>query len=274
MKYENRVRISVLDAGRALLNHLTVFPETRFPDAARQLIFGPGYLASYDFETALPMVMNTEEQIFRLLGNRSAELRHAIFEIAKIDRPFWARAAIYGRQKALNFVNNDQAQCLKDAGLIDKPLVGEPRIWWERLSNEFRLLQDIERRSIGSEAEELTVKYEKERLVKLGIEMDPYLVSLEDETAGYDVYSHTVSNGRVVPYYVEVKGTTLLEPRFFLTRNEWNTCLNLHPQYAFYIWNLSQMALTVLTRDDLINHVPQDRGNGTWMDARLVLKDI
>jgi len=104
------------------LQHLAEYPEITPVEAARQLALGPSYLANYDFETALTILTNCEAPVFRLLGDRQAELRHAIFEIVRIEKPFWARTAIYGRQKALRFLNDDQTQCLRDAGLIEKPL--------------------------------------------------------------------------------------------------------------------------------------------------------
>jgi len=272
--HENRVRISLLDAGRMILKHLAIFPETRPAEAARQLSFGPSFLANYDFEAALPLVTNPQERIFCLLGNRSAELRHAIFEIARIDKPFWARAATYGRQRALRLTNEDQAQCLKDAGLADSPLEGEPRVWWERLSNEFRLLQEVERRRIGSEAERLTLEYEKRRLAALGIDKNPHLVSVEDDAAGYDVYSYTLIDARIVPFHIEVKGTSSAEPRFFLSRNEWEACLKLCPGYAVYVWSQGKLEPTVLMREILEGHVPRDCGDGMWMDVRILLKGI
>lgn len=274
MRGENRIRVSVLDAGRILLRHLEVFPETKATDAVRQLMLGPAYLANYDFETALPMVVNTEQRIFRLLENRRAELRYAILEIAKADQPFWAHAAIYGRQKALRCVNADQAQCLKDAGLAENPMDDESRVWWTRLSNEFRLLQESEQRTIGSDAEYLSLEYEKSRLAKLGIEKAPYLISHEDQTVGYDLQSYTILDGKIVSHFVEVKGTTSSEPRFFLSRNEWSACLKLSPHYVVHVWNMTDRTLTVFTRQTLEAHVPVDQGTGTWMNSQFLLRGL
>lgn len=270
MRHENRIRISVLDAGRVILQHLAEYPGIELVDAARQLELGPTYLGNYDFETALTILAGAEQPVFRLLGERKAELRHAIFEMAKIDKPYWARTAVYGRQRALRLINDDQAQCLRDAGLIETSLEGETRFWWERLAREFRLLQEETQRRIGSEAENLTLEYEKKRLAMLGIDQEPYLVSIEDETLGYDVHSFTVSNERVLPYYIEVKGTTATEPRFFLSRNEWTACLNLHPNYALYIWDVNAKALLILTRDTIQDHIPTDRGSGVWVATRVI----
>ncbi len=274
MRRENRIRISVLDAGRVILQHLAEYPGIEPVDAARQLELGPTYLGNYDFETALAILTSAEQPVFRLLGGREAELRHAIFEMAKIDKPYWARTAVYGRQRALRLIDDDQAQCLRDAGLIETSLEGETRFWWERLAIEFRLLQEEAQRRIGSEAEKLTLEYEKKRIATLGIDKDPYLVSIEDETLGYDVHSFTISNERVLPFYIEVKGTTAAEPRFFLSRNEWTNCSRLQPHYAFYIWDVNENKLSILSHDTLLAHIPADRGSGLWMDARLILKTV
>jgi len=119
----------------------------------------------------------------------------------------------------------------------------------------------------------LTLEYEKKRLKLLGIEKDPYLVSLEDETAGYDVHSYLSQDGRVVPYYIEVKGTTAFEPRFFVSRNEWDACVRLQPQYVIHLWNLGTKSLTILSKEDLEPHIAVDRGLGTWMDIRIPFVD-
>ena len=46
-------------------------------------------------------------------------------------------------------------------------------------------------------------------------------MSGEDDTVGYDIQSFRLKEGDVVPYYIEVKGTTALEPKFFLSNNQW-----------------------------------------------------
>lgn len=69
------------------------------------------------------------------------------------------------------------------------------------------------------------------------------------------------------------KGTTALETRFFLSRNEWDTCVRLHPHYVIHLWNLATKRLTILSKEDLEPHIAVDRGLGTWMDIKILFAD-
>jgi hypothetical protein len=205
-------------------------------------------------------------------GDRQSELRHSILEIAKSDRPLWARAAILGREKALRCFDEDLAQCFRDADLLGKPISPDSHSWWESLAREIRQLQEIEQSRIGAIAEQLTLDYERRRLLELGIQATPYAVSLEDQTLGYDVRSYAVQHdGSVIPIFIEVKGTMASEAQFFLSKNEWNACLRMHPQYSVYVWEVNSCRLTVLTREDLKGHIPVDQGQGTWTSVRIPL---
>lgn len=274
MNQEDVFRISVLDAGRLLLRHVSTYPDVQFEDAIRQLKFGPSYLAGYDFDRALSLIQSDGARVFALCGDRTEELRHSIFELARSLRPFWARASVFGRQRVLRVLNENQMQCLTDAGLLQSPLTGECREWWERLALELRSAENSELKKIGSSAERLTLEFEIARLEQLGIERQPELVAGEDDTLGYDVASFDLVDGSVRPKFIESKGTTASEPRFFVSRNEWNACLRFGSLYAFYVWHLPSKTLTVIDREELQPHVPQDCGSGIWLDARFSIARI
>ena len=92
----------------------------------------------------------------------------------------------------------------------------------------------------GLRGEELVLKYEYDRLTKLGrkdLAENIRHVSIEDDSSGYDIESFTYDKltNKVEKLYIEVKTTTNSEKyNFFITKNEIEKSKKYGKQYCIY----------------------------------------
>jgi len=97
----------------------------------------------------------------------------------------------------------------------------------------------------------------------------PRWISIDDNTAGYDVHSFDQGPVEPVAKLIEVKSCSRRPQEIFLTRNEWETAMQMAPHYRFHIRILPEERLIELTPEDMERHVPQDRGDGVWQITRI-----
>lgn len=104
-----------------------------------------------------------------------------------------------------------------------------------------KLLKIINKQNeIGKIAELVTMKYESNRLKKYGyadLSLSIQRISQENIFAGYDIMSYdgkrsTLDHDR----FIEVKGTSGNEPRFYWSVNEIDTAQKLQDKYWIYLW--------------------------------------
>lgn len=88
-------------------------------------------------------------------------------------------------------------------------------------------------RNLGTKGECWVIKYERERLKKLGIEFEIDYVADHNDNAGYDIIS--VEDDGKTPRYIEVKTTSgdINQP-FFCSQNELQTSEQLKEHYYIY----------------------------------------
>ena len=133
-----------------------------------------------------------------------------------------------------------------------------------------KLLKRIEEQQrIGKQAEIAIVKFEKERLQSYPTLIDKIeRISVIDVSAGYDIKSFTVVDGKTNKFmerYIEVKAVSPLGHRFYWTRNEIeksklhgeNYFLYLVPVSAGEEFNLNKL---IIIRDPYLN-VYEDEGS-------------
>jgi hypothetical protein len=168
-------------------------------------------------------------------------------------------------------LSSHEAQCFEAAGLFSEMPDQDVRRWWDMFQQSVRSDDDSRRLQQGRAAEQLTITYETQRLLSLGIENRPRWIALDDNTAGYDVHSFDEGPVEPVAKLIEVKSCARRPQEIFLTRNEWETAMQMAPNYRFHIWILPEEQLIELTPGDVERHVPQDRGNGAWQITRIAL---
>jgi len=180
---------------------------------------------------------------------------------------------------------------LETAGLLVNPLNDDVKEWWSSVNNEIHELDQKHRKAIGDAAENLTFKYEKERLI---IEELPELsgkihwVAKENDYLGFDISSFLGSLGNNEQkvddlLMIEVKSTCSKSNnnlRFFLTKNEWTTAEHNPTNYFFYFWkgidinseNIKGDGPYILPMSSISKYIPKDMcPEGEWTECRIYL---
>ena len=179
----------MIDAGLNLKHHLDSYPDVTVTDAVRQLRNGPVFRSSLDYDAAIAICEEHGMSPFCPSPIRTEELRQTLFRFAIRLRPFWAKISFLGRDRVRAVLSGDQTQCLRYAGLLG-PIDESVRRWWDELAGHFRAEQSQKLLEIGRQGEQLSFQLEVETLKELGISESPVWISLEDNTAGYDILSH------------------------------------------------------------------------------------
>lgn len=199
------------------------------------------------------------------LTDYSIQLRSQLIDLISIYQPTWAKRIPNGRAEARSSFPKDAEQCFHEAGLLsewDDELIR----WWDELAQVAKARKSSELLEIGRKAEKLSISHE---LSRTGVK--PKWQSLESNFSGFDILSR-VSNEDETPLKIEVKGTTLPKKQayFTITRNEWTTA-QASPYYCLHLWllNGNPHNLTIVGRDQLIPHIPENKGNGAWETARI-----
>lgn len=94
----------------------------------------------------------------------------------------------------------------------------------------------------GEEAERYVMRYEYEKLLSQGINIEPVQMSLIDVTAGYDILSH-FSNNRHDEKYIEVKSCDE-NFRFYFSRNEVAKSQKNKNRYVLYLFSRVKNSIT------------------------------
>lgn len=195
--------------------------------------------------------------------------QHCIEAAVPAYRPLWGRIITLGRRKFVQKLTRDEMQCFRSAGLLEDPPTGEIIAWWDRVAGVARLQADQARLARAREAESMSLQFESRRLAALGINMAPVWMSIEDNTAGYDIQSFDLGHDGPVTRLIEVKSTIASPLRFWLTRHEWDTARKFGAAYFFHIWDLQGPQLHERTVADILPHIPTDNERGRWENAEI-----
>ena len=194
-------------------------------------------------------------------------------------QPIWAKSMRQGRMRFIDSLTkssthkSDDLDVFQAAGLLHNPPSMEVVAWWDDIVEHSRLTTDIEKMAQARKAESLTIEYEKRRLQRLGIDRAPEWMGLDDNFAGYDVLSFDRKEGDVTKILIEVKSTVASPPRFYLSRNEWNTANQVGDAYKIHIWNMvdTEPQLIERTVEEVRPHIPSDNQKGKWSNAEIPL---
>lgn len=97
----------------------------------------------------------------------------------------------------------------------------------------------MENRKLGAQGENAIVEFEKQRLMKLGKNIQAELVrriSITDAGAGYDIESFDGTTDEVFPNrFIEAKATTGDDIRFYWTINERRVAAEKKDKYWIYV---------------------------------------
>lgn len=186
---------------------------------------------------------------------------NALAKWSDIRLPPWRRASPRGSAHALRLMSDDERQVARYAKLCEAS--DHSRRWWDALSSSARAEEDAERLERGRMAEAWCVA--REQSVSSRPESVRW-VSLEDNTAGYDVYASRAPSEEV---YIEVKyvGSGW---RFFLSRHEWDTAVALGGSWRLQLW-VSAESFVEVTREECTQWVPPDTTWSSWKELDVTL---
>lgn len=192
-------------------------------------------------------------------------MRSLVLDHIDAENPPWLQLASYGRRDLLLQAPPGIRQVLVEAGLAYGDDANTVQ-FWDVLAARARGMRNATLTEIGRRGERLTIASERERIGK-----SPRWIALDSNAEGYDVLSQlSPSDSRRLS--IEVKATTQpgLSGTFHISRNEWDFAGEaLH--HAFHLWDISKEPprLAVLSVEQVANHVPYDRGDGSWQSAMI-----
>jgi hypothetical protein len=195
--------------------------------------------------------------------------QHCIEAAIPAFRPLWGRIITLGRSVFVQKLSRDELQCFRSAALLEDPPTRQIISWWDRVAAVARLRSDQEKMVRARQAEEMSLAHEAERLARLGINRSPVWMSIEDNTAGYDIQSFDPGTEGPVARLIEVKSTISSPLRFWLSRNEWETAKKFGPAYHFHIWDLQGPQLHERTANEILPHIPTDNERGRWANVAI-----
>jgi len=199
--------------------------------------------------------------------------RACIEAILLVELPEWAKLMTLGRGRFIKRLSSedyrDIRSLFREAKLLEEPPSLEVVEWWDSLQTHVRVQSDTEKLRRARKAEKLSIEYESARLARLGLDLEPRWMSIEDNTVGYDVLSYESGAFGPLNKLIEVKSTIASPLRFFLTRNEWEQAVKFGKAYVFHVWDLQRepAMLYEKTVEQIAPHVPRDESKGQWKTA-------
>ena len=270
LPFERLFSMPAFEGVRTLRTHLLINPGMKVAEAVVIVKGVELDVRALDLEASEALLGLIPEDI----PNDGAQFyRGCIREILLEFQPTWARTMLQGRSRFFAALERDEQSLFRQAGILDDPPAGDFVEWWDGLTGELRLVADLARLTRGRAAERLSLNFEIERLLKLGIDERPRWIGLDDNTKGYDVLSFELSGGVVVNKLIEVKSTIATPLRFRVTRNEWDQAAKSGSAYIFHVWDMQRNPahLHVRTVDQVRPHIPTDNEKGKWKDAEIPL---
>jgi hypothetical protein len=226
--------------------------------------------ASHDFDAAFkldPIVVPAA-----LAHEVPGFYQHCIEAAIPAFRPLWGRIITLGRSVFVQKLSRDEVQCFRLAGLLEDPPTRHIISWWDRVAAIARLRSDQEKMERARLAEEMSLEHEAKRMKALGIDRSPVWMSIEDNTAGYDIRSFDVGSGEPIARLIEVKSTIASPLRFFLSRNEWEAAKKFGAAYHFHVWDMQGPQLHERTVAEILPHIPTDNEKGKWSNVVIPIR--
>ncbi|WP_449427211.1 DUF3883 domain-containing protein [Rhodanobacter umsongensis] len=261
---ESHLRPSAIDGliklrlALAEASHLT-------PERVCELLRATYANAGVDYSGALML----HDLLPDLPADRSAAYRTAMEWILVRCDPPWLRSLRRGRDALKLLGQPDLLSCFSRAGVLDNIPSADALAWLDRLVSMAYAKADEANLLSGRKAERLSYEREKALLESYADAPCVAWVALDDSGAGYDIRSAHRTQDGYVDRHLEVKASTVIPARFFLTRHEWDVAVRLRETYRFHVWHLPSQRLLELTVDDVSVHVPIDSGEGRWQNAEI-----
>jgi hypothetical protein len=258
------IRSSVLEGAWQIHEHMRTFELTR--DHSIRILAATYSDSGYDFDTACAALETVE-----VPASDKAQLFLKVIEkVLLSQRPPALALLLQGRLPFVEALGEDAAVCMERCGVLDNPPSPEIVAWLDSLADVARAEDGNSLLERGRAAERLSFEFERSRLLPLDAQDAVVWVSLDDNSAGYDIRSRDRVANELVPKLIEVKACAGPKLEFYLTRNEWLTAQRSPDVYMLHLWDLRTGALTEVRWIDVLPHIPVDFGAGMWTQARIV----
>ena len=229
---------------------------------------GPSSVSQLDHKNALITGDIFGESVFDGSPDDVTAFRKTISNLITCTEPSWRHAIPLGRDAVFRQLERDVYQCFEIGALTTNPPDLECVQWWNLESDKARAGNFESRDDAWRLAEYRSFMIEVERLA--GTEYEPDWVSIDDNTAGYDIGSWKLSEAghAAIRTFIEVKHSSSL-PRFYISRQEWNFAERHSHSWELQFWFKDQgepvrFDVTRLRKDIAIN-----QGCGRWETMRI-----
>ncbi|MDM0007462.1 DUF3883 domain-containing protein [Variovorax sp. J22G73] len=220
----------------------------------------------FDYDAAEAMVA--------MLGaakGTGASAYQLLIELEANNGPTWLAALPRGRQALRDALTVDAGECFRRSGAFDTPPSLEIVGFLDRLASTARAHASLPLVESGRLAERMSFELEVARCAEMQGAPAVEWIALDDNSAGYDILSSRMVDGRPYRKLIEVKSCRGKPLRMIVTRNEWNTACQQPDGFVFHFWDMIASQLHELSWGDLEPHMPRDQGTGRWDSATLIL---
>jgi len=258
-----------------LRKYLLKNPEVTPGDAVAALLEIDESFSASDHEAALELhyILNPHISFLDFVS----DLRQALAYVLISMRPQWAKRVYLGRARFLSEleeVDTEVRRCFREAGLFVENPSQDVVYWWDRLNHEIRGIQNFENFTQGRTAEQRSLDYERGRLKRMGIELEPKWSAIDDNTIGYDILSYKNSGGFPSNLLIEVKSSSRNPPSAIISRGEWKKAQEAKDNYVFHVWNVKTWNMYEWSVDLMAEHMPTDGKKGQWLSVEIPLSAI
>jgi hypothetical protein len=241
-------------------------------EAAASLLSIDETFAASDHEAALHLhgLLHPDMRFVDFISDLRGALSHLVITI----RPPWAKRVFLGRNLFLAGLDENIRHCFKQALLLGEAPEPDVVLWWDQLDLSIRGIQNFDNKIQGREFERKSLEYERARLKKLGIDMEPKWQALDDNTLGYDILSYRPGEKYPLNTMIEVKSSSRNPPVIVISRNEWEKACEAKEQYIFHLWDARSGNLVECSIDKIELHMPIDNGDGEWSSVSLPINAL
>lgn len=234
-----------------------------FQEAATSLLRFNAEYSNLDFEAAQALDSVIEGVS---LEDQQAFYRLTLRRVIEMELPSWVRLASAGRSRLCQALSVNVMQSFRAAGLLEANPDLTVVHWWDEIAALARSEHDRIKLEQGRKAEALTLRLEQERLDTLGLGVSPRWVSIEDNSAGYDILSYDAGSHGPTARMIEVKSCNAMTLGFYISRTEWETAVRSQ-RYVIHLWKLPLEELIEIEAETVARSIPSDQGDGAWQIA-------
>ena len=246
---------------------------------------------NYDLNNSFNFYKNYPN-FFQELGNDFKTIELEIFlKMIKLINPFWISVVKHGRSSLMEILredpsNIDTVQIFDELDLLNSDNDQSSK-WWTYLEFHFRREDSVNKRELGLAGEILSRRFEKKYLYENDIDKEVQNLAIENPSAGFDIISYRLdANNELGNVYIESKLNSQSKRSFYLSRNEYNKCIDFGESYFVYLWlvgeknakqitsgnedlilDLIGIGPEVLGHKDIEQNTPKDRGGSEWKEA-------